>query len=195
MIDPPNYLRTLGTLAPSSKSLAMAMTKLVDKNVAQTILEVGAGTGAITKHLLTRLGAEHKVDVVEIMPRLASILRRRFAKEASLNIHAIDLLKFDPDYKYDLIISSLPFNSLHSVLTKALIDKIIDLAKPGAHVVFFEYKIVQKFITFFLSKKVVEDFKNSRSIVVKFINSYQIEEQVVSCNIPPALVHYLCVNK
>ena len=196
MIEPPHYLRTIGALAPSSKSLAIAMTRFVDKDKPQCILEVGAGTGAITKHLLNKLGTEHKVDTVEIMPKLAAILKRKFADQANLNIHAIDLLKFNPDYKYDLIISSLPFNSLPPDTTKELIDKITKLAKPGARLTFFEYnKILQKFVYFFVSKNARNDYDNNRSIITGFINKYQIEEQVVKCNLPPALVHYLYIPK
>ncbi len=195
MLDRLNYLRMIGTFAPSSSALAKAMTKLVDKKIPQTVLEVGAGTGAITKHLINQTSPQHKVDIVEIMPKLTRLLRMRFAKQAGLSIYGTDLLHFVSKHKYDVIISSLPFNSLHPILTKALIDQLLNLAKPGAYLAFFEYKSMQKFMPFFLPKSAFQQFTESRQIIHDFITRYQVDEQTVNFNMPPALVHYLYIDK
>ncbi len=191
----PNSFRMIGSFAPSSEQLAQAMIKYLDPTRPQRILEVGAGTGAITKQIVKKMGLGHRVDVVEIIPAFAGLLERRFGEHPQLRIHCQDILKFDNYDSYDLIVSSLPFNSLPASLTQALIEHLTKLAKDGAILSFFEYKGLSKLVSYFLSRKVLEKYQETRSFIDAFVNEYQASELVVKFNFPPALVHYLNINK
>jgi phospholipid N-methyltransferase len=189
-----NPLRMIGAFAPSTARLADAMTRFVSPDI-KNILEVGAGTGAITKSLVKKMIPSQTAEVVEIFPGLSRLLQMRFGQYPSIAIHCTDIMHFEAKAPYDLIISSLPFNAFLPDLTQAVIDRLIALAKPGAYFSFFEYKILQGMMPFVMPKTKLEQFYGSRAIIEQFIARYQFDEEVVNFNIPPAVVHHLRINK
>ncbi|MER6609740.1 translation initiation factor IF-2 [Streptomyces sp. NPDC000927] len=69
--------RTTGAVAPSSRRLAAALCASVAERAGQPldVLEVGAGTGPVTRFLLPLLAPGSSLDVVETNPRFAALLR------------------------------------------------------------------------------------------------------------------------
>ena len=186
-----NPFRLIGGFAPSSDSLALAMTRFVSLEKEQKILEVGAGTGAITKHLVDLKNIKHTIDVVEIYPIFANLLKRRFNNKSHVKIYNKDILEFEPEHKYDLIICSLPFNSMLPEMVELILKKIILLATSRAIMSFFEYKILQDFVKLFLTAKQRESYCRTRALITDLLDRYEFEQRPVSYNLPPALVHYL----
>lgn len=189
-----NPLRLIGACAPSSPGLARAMARFVSQHKRQNILEIGAGTGAITRTIVQNMGPHHNLDVVEIFPVLASILKRRFAGLQGVKIHALDILQFEPRHKYDLIISSLPFNSMIPEVVEVLLKRIVKLGDGGAIMSFFEYKIIQKLVMPFMGTRQLHNFLETRRHIENLVMSYQFDERSVKLNIPPAMVHYLKIG-
>lgn len=77
----------------------------------EIILEVGAGTGNLTKHLLNYA---KKVYAVEVEPGFVSILKEKFKEEPKLIIIEADILKFDlssikPQGSKLKVVSNLPY--------------------------------------------------------------------------------------
>lgn len=190
-------MRLIGAWAPSSRFLADAMTRFVDQsNGSARILEVGAGTGAVTKSLIKKMRNSQTSDVVEIFPQLAKILNFRFKRHDEISIICGDILSVDmKDNFYDLVISSLPFNSLHPETTDAIFKRLVQVAKNGAIVSFFEYRSIQGLARRILSKERLIQFDASRAIIDNFIARYKFDETLVPINIPPAVVHYLRIDK
>lgn len=190
-----NPVRIIGAFAPSSGPLAEAMTRFVNHD-KQRILEVGAGTGAITKAIIKKMSPHHRADVVELIPQLATLLQKRFGHCDKVVISCSDILTYESkEGSYDLIISSLPFNAFSPDMTKAVIDRLVSLAQAGAILSFFEYRILHGIARFVLPKKRFTDFCQSRSLIEKFIDRFKFDEEVVNMNMPPAVVHYLRINK
>lgn len=183
-------LKMIGAVAPSSSVLARAMVHYAISGTGP-ILEVGAGTGPITKILAKK--AVGRVDVVEIIPEFAKLLERRFGQ--ALNIHNCNILDFDTKTKYQYIISSLPFNAFSPDVVSAIINKLKSLATDDAVLSFFEYRIVQGILPMFFSKNGSISYQETRKVIDQFVSSYQFEEKSVYLNIPPAVVHYLSLNK
>lgn len=191
-----NPIRLIGACAPSSRRLASAMTRFVRSNEnPKRILEVGAGTGAITKSLIEQMQGHQTSDVVEIFPRLASLLNWRFGSHKSVTIFCGNILNFGSTGKYDLIICSLPFNSLPPATTRAVINKLVDLSKDGAILSFFEYKILQRIAPSVLPRRRLAQYFESRQIIDRFVERYKFDQTVVNVNLPPALVHFLRIDK
>lgn len=67
-----------GALWPSGLSLARAMARQVDLHQAGPVVELGAGTGAITAALLARGLAPERLVLIEKDPALWHLLRQRF---------------------------------------------------------------------------------------------------------------------
>ncbi len=64
----------MGAIIPSSKSLARAMAKQVDPDQPGMVIELGAGTGAITQALLDSGLAPSRMLVIERDPQLQLLL-------------------------------------------------------------------------------------------------------------------------
>lgn len=194
-ISNPNILRMVGAFAPSSSQLARAMTQHVGGANANYILEVGAGTGAITKVLIRAMRNAQRADVVELIPELAAVLQWRFQKCTRTTFHTGNILNFAAPRKYDVIISSLPFNAFLPNLTRAVIDHLIELANDGAVLSFFEYKGIQRLAPLVFSKNRLAHYHASRALIDSFIERYKFGEDVVTWNAPPAVVHHLRIKK
>jgi len=70
--------RPLGvsTVFPTSRALAERMVVAAASSPIDGVVELGAGTGAITRHLVA--GARGRVTALEIDPGMARFLRGRF---------------------------------------------------------------------------------------------------------------------
>ena len=68
----------IGAVAPSSRQLARAMARQIDLAGDGPIIELGGGTGSITRALLAIGVSRDRLIVVERDPTLAALLRMRF---------------------------------------------------------------------------------------------------------------------
>lgn len=72
----------VASFAPSSRFLARAMCRHVSRDMPQTIVELGAGTGAVTKVAAEMMHAESRLIAVELDADFAAILRREVVHPA-----------------------------------------------------------------------------------------------------------------
>jgi len=90
-----------------------------------TVLEIGTGQGALTKHLLDKA---KKVYAVEIDKRLCSYLKQRFGNKKNLKIINRDILKInfsgliDPG-SFCKVVGNLPYQITSPVLSLLLKNK------------------------------------------------------------------------
>ena len=71
-------IRSLGPTAsmfPSSRYLANALTRPIDFRCARTVVELGPGTGAVTKEILKHLRPDGKLFAIDINPIFIAHLR------------------------------------------------------------------------------------------------------------------------
>lgn len=66
----------MGSVVPSSPTLCRRIAALTDWNPGEYVLELGAGTGVLSKALLERGVPPERLIVVEIVPEMAAHLRR-----------------------------------------------------------------------------------------------------------------------
>jgi phosphatidylethanolamine/phosphatidyl-N-methylethanolamine N-methyltransferase len=109
------YGSRVASVTPSSRRLAVALCRQIDSTRPQIILELGAGTGAVTKVALERMHPSSTLLALEVDPDFAHILRRRCPKAhvieadaATTSQHLVDL---GIDH-VDVVISGLPVPSL-----------------------------------------------------------------------------------
>lgn len=193
---------TTGAVMPSSRFLARALTKpLRDLESPRRILEVGPGTGAVTREIVRQVRAGDTFDLVEINPDFADLLRERFENDASYRhardvaeIHVCPLQEFIPDQQYDAIVSGLPFNNFPSALVEELLDHALGLLKPGGTLSFFEYMFVRP-----LRRKVTNPVDRARLAEIERILSerfgrHRFQTDWVFVNVPPAWAQHLRVD-
>src|SRR5208283_2978831 len=83
--DGAHFLRSLvatprltGAVAPSGRALARAMAAAVDPGRAGLVVELGPGTGPVTRALIERGLDRQRLALVEFDPRFCRILEERF---------------------------------------------------------------------------------------------------------------------
>lgn len=105
--------RRIGAVAPSGKALARLVTSEISP-AGGPIIELGAGTGALTRALLDRGVPEKQLALVESDPHLARLLRARFPSAQVLAIPAQRLRHVDPfgGNAAASVISGLPLLSM-----------------------------------------------------------------------------------
>ena len=116
--------RTIGAVAPSSRRLAAAMLAAADLESAKVVVELGAGTGAITGPIRRRIGPHATFISMELNPGAVDRLRRRFRgihvicdSAENLRLH-LDLLGLQ---NADCIISSLPWSSMDAEVQRRVL--------------------------------------------------------------------------
>jgi 16S rRNA (adenine1518-N6/adenine1519-N6)-dimethyltransferase len=84
------------------------------------VIEIGAGRGALTSHLLPRTDELH---VIEIDRQLAGELQQKFAGEPKLHVHASDALALDwTQWGPGVIAGNLPY-----YITSPLLERFLKL--------------------------------------------------------------------
>jgi phosphatidylethanolamine/phosphatidyl-N-methylethanolamine N-methyltransferase len=188
--------RQVGSLTPSSKYLALSMTKNIknsDRQTPLTILEVGAGTGIFTKYIIKRMPEGSDFDVVEIDPLFCDLLTKNMTKEFGQipNVHFLccDITTLVTGKQYDFIISGLPFHSFEPALVSQILEMYVSLIKPGGTVTFFEYLAIQTLRKPFLTDEEQDALETIRDLIKIFKNlGKSTSESIVWRNFLPARV-------
>jgi phosphatidylethanolamine/phosphatidyl-N-methylethanolamine N-methyltransferase len=81
----------MGAVVPSGRALARAMAEQIDASDSRAVVELGGGTGSITRALQEIGIAPEKLVVVEREKSLCRILRKRFPEVTVLEGDAQDL--------------------------------------------------------------------------------------------------------
>src|SRR5260370_21870894 len=83
----------IGAVAPSSRYLARAMATQVDLRRAEPVVELGGGTGSVTRALLEACLPAYRLVVVESDERLYKMLRPRFPQLRIIRGDALQLVE------------------------------------------------------------------------------------------------------
>ncbi|HMP29297.1 MAG TPA: methyltransferase domain-containing protein [Saprospiraceae bacterium] len=165
----------MGSVIRSGPQMCKKMTQYIPSDKDLTIVEFGAGDGAITEYILKRMSPSSKLIVFEINTEMADVVKVRFSKEA----HRITIfnegaqnakVKLEEIHleAVDMIISAIPF----MMLPEKLMHEILAVAK----------KILKEegsFIQMHYSLQL-------KNVYEKLFN--KVETSFVPLNIPPGYV-------
>lgn len=141
-------LKTVGTVFPCSVASAKKMTKPVDFSSALTIVELGGGTGAITKEILKNMRPDAKLYVFEIHPKFAQALRemgdpRMVVIEDSAEHMEAHLEKLGIT-QADAVISTLPLVLIDEKVRNEIMDAAMRVVKPSGCFVQIQLSLLTK---------------------------------------------------
>jgi len=131
-----------GAIAPSSAELCLRMTEWLELETATAIAEFGPGTGAFTEAILTRLPAHARFLGIEISPRFAAIMRKRFSR---VQVYEADVRELGEICRVaetgplDCIISGLPWATFSDQKQREVLAAGLLALKPGGQFVTFGY--------------------------------------------------------
>ena len=115
----------IASFAPSSRRLCNKMLSGIDFSTAKVIVELGAGTGPVTKLLLERIQPTTQLLIIEIEPEFCARLRHRFptANIVEGDASKLDVLLAERGIsKVDHIVSGLPLPSFPEKLRRAVLS-------------------------------------------------------------------------
>ncbi len=131
---------SVGAVLPSSPWLAQAIAAAVPLDSQALIVEIGAGTGAVTQALLARGIAPSRLIVVERSAKLCKLLRRRFPYLTVVQGDAAELIRWvGPQDAVCAIVSSLPLRSLPDATVTAIAAQMHELLATDGMLVQFTY--------------------------------------------------------
>lgn len=125
------YDRQRSLVIPYMDELYNIMTDLAINEIpAPKILDLGAGTGLLTMHLLKRYDQAEFV-LIDLSEEMLKIAKRRFAERTNLKYVVGDYVKYNFKDKFDIIISSLSIHHLQHEDKRILYGKIYKMLNKG----------------------------------------------------------------
>ena len=131
-----------GAIAPSSPWLAERMTEDMGLHEADTIIELGPGTGAFTRVIARKVRQQAVVLAIEANPLLAECLRARFSRVVIIQDSAErlgDHLASVDRASADCIISGIPWAGFPRELQERLLSAVVRGLGPGGRFATFAY--------------------------------------------------------
>jgi phospholipid N-methyltransferase len=195
--------RNTGSILPSSRALGRALAREMNKaDGPRRILEVGPGTGAVTREIVTRLRPGDQLDIVEINERFVALLRERLENEQVFRRrrHQTCLIQgplqqVGGEGEYDFMISGLPLNNFPVRLVRDIFQAYRRLLKPSGILSYFEYALVRDLKLPFLRGRERKRLLCLNRLLERNIRAYQVREETVVWNVPPAVVRHLRFGK
>jgi phospholipid N-methyltransferase len=175
----------IGAIGPSSAALAEVMLHGCNLKEADTVVELGPGTGAFTAHILKRMGRKTTFLAIELDPTCVSQLCRRFP---GLKVHqesAGNLPKLLPLHgktQVDCVISGLPWANMPLGTQQQVLSAVVNSIRHGGVFQTFAYVHACWFPT---ARRFRQMLEASFPQVTK--------SPIVWKNLPPAFVYH-CVR-
>jgi phosphatidylethanolamine/phosphatidyl-N-methylethanolamine N-methyltransferase len=134
----------IGAVAPASRFLARAMAEQVELRDGHPVVELGGGTGSVTRALLEVGVPPERLIVVEHDERLFRLLRHRFPQLRVLHGdagHLVALLRPLGIEAVSTVISSLPLVAMPKRLRRQIVDQSFALLGEAGRFIQYTYAL------------------------------------------------------
>jgi phospholipid N-methyltransferase len=193
-----NFYHT-GAILPSSANLGRVVSRtMLGRRAPMRMLEVGPGTGSVTRVIAGRMQPGDRFDAVEINPRFVEHLQQRLHADRVLSAHrdAIRIIEapvqdLPGEGVYDLIISGLPLNNFSPELIDTIFAAFRRLLAPGGLLTYFEYAFIRRLKFPFVGRKERQRLREIDQLLKGYLQQYQVGREHVWFNVPPAVVRRL----
>lgn len=134
--------RAVGSIVPTSSVTARRMASVIDTTSGLPVLELGPGTGVITRAILERGVPPENLYAVEYSEDFADFLRMEFPDANIIQGDAFDLDKTLGEHsglKFDSVVSGVPLLNFPVARRIAYIEGILDRLPEGRPIVQLTY--------------------------------------------------------
>lgn len=167
--------REVGSITPSSKFLVKKMLATVDFKNSELLVELGAGSGIMTREILKQMNKSSKLVVFETNKDFYQELKKIDDERMLVYNHsALKLREYLDEQLVDCIVSGIPLAVLPQSDKEVLLDLSYESLKKGGLYIQFQYSLESK-----------RDLK-------KVFDSVEVD--FTPLNIPPAFV-FSCLKK
>jgi len=127
--------REVASILPSSRFLEQRIVEVADVARAETIVELGPGTGGTTRAILRAMRDDARLLCIEINPRLCACLRRieddrliPHSGNAEQIREALSAWRLDAP---DAVISGIPFSAMSLTSAGRILEAVSAALAPG----------------------------------------------------------------
>ena len=192
-------LHTVGAVLPTSPFAATAMASECARHRGpKRILEVGAGTGAISAEIVKYLGPDDRLTLCEIEHDFVEFLRQRLDRDpnfkqvrSQIELAEKSVLDLPIDQKFDFIISAIPFNNCPAAFVAAVFEHYRQLLKPGGVLSYIEYIGGRALKLQLASDDTGNPIHAVNALVERELGAHEFRRDTVLRNVPPAWIHHL----
>ena len=188
---------------PSGRRLAGALARYVGKGEGpKRILEVGPGTGPVTRRIIERMGPEDRLDLVELNDAFVARLKERLKNEPlfaavadRVRVFHCPVEDLPRKEKYDLMISGLPLNNFRPDEVQRILNAMGALLAPGGTLSFFEYIAIRRVKAVISRRAGRERLRGISRVLESLLGEGEIRRDWVWINVPPAWVHHVRMGR
>lgn len=141
-------LKTVGTFTRSSSFLSKEMVKPVEFSKAKVIVELGAGDGAITEHILDGMSKDAKLYAFEVNPifckKLEDLGDPRLVVLQEDVAELTEIMKREGHESVDYVISAIPFVAFPKEDTVKIVKQVKSLIGSAGAFIQVHYSLVLK---------------------------------------------------
>jgi phosphatidylethanolamine/phosphatidyl-N-methylethanolamine N-methyltransferase len=135
--------RIVGSVIPSSRFLARRLVEIGQLQHARIVVELGPGTGAVTRTILDALPLQGRVLGIEIDENFVALLRdeadQRLIVHSGSAMHMVEALQLHALPPPDVVISGIPFSTMPPEMGSSILLQVWSALRPGG--VFIAYQI------------------------------------------------------
>ncbi|HEY2253261.1 MAG TPA: methyltransferase domain-containing protein [Planctomycetaceae bacterium] len=191
--------QTTGAVAPSSRFLARALAKPIERHAGPCrVLEVGPGTGAVTRRIVRLIKPADRFDLVELNETFVTVLKQRFAEEPDFRavaersaVHQCPIQEFRSEAPYQFIVCGLPFNNFPAEMVREIFGAFFELLAPGGVLSYFEYMYMRPLRKAVSNRAGRERLGALEGVLHEYLGRYRFRRDWVFVNFPPAWVQHL----
>jgi len=184
----------VGAIFPSGPRLARALTApMRASHLPKRVLEVGPGTGPVTKAILATLQPGDEFVLVEINEAFATQLEVKLlapfrARHPGITVTLINkpIEQANLQGQFNFIICGVPFNNFPPAMVRFIFRSMLGVLKHDGDLTFFEYLGMRPLRTISSSRKGRKKVRSLSAINEILKRRYQGSRIVVLRNIPPA---------
>lgn len=124
----------LGTFAPISKRFAEYATTYLPSSFKGPIVEIGAGTGRLTRSLLRKISSDQSFGAIELDSELCAFLRQTLPAVRIIEgnaLHIAQLIPSDWVGQVGMVISVVPLMYLPFTQRKKIIENCFSIMHSG----------------------------------------------------------------
>jgi len=135
----------VGAVLPSSPALARLVARQIKLGPDEALVELGAGTGSVTKALVEAGFPKDRLFVIEVDTDMCNFLRRQFPQVQVIHGDATRLADLIPSRwhnKVATVVSGIPMITLPMDVQKRMTKAWFEVLKPGGNMLQYTYSLV-----------------------------------------------------
>ena len=189
-----------GAIQPSSRFLAAAMTQPLRNTSSANarILEIGPGTGPVTRAIASGMGEQDELECYEINSDFARYLSKTVREDPifsaardRIRVHNAPAQELDAGDGFDFVVCSAPLNNFDAGTIEDIFRSSFAAMRPGGTFTFFGYMVLPAVRGFFARRDTLAKLAEAQAVKNDWIRRHAKGSRVVLLNLPPARVHHL----